>query len=132
MVVEDHQEFRESLKEILAARLPDAVVEEAVEGSEVFPRIEAQPPHLVFMDINLPGENGLQLTKHIKRVYPHIVVVILTSYDLPEYREAAYRYGANYFLAKGSTNGQKLLGLIDSILSELGFDEDGTKGNGQF
>ena len=50
-----------------------------------------------------------------------------TSYDLPEYREAAYRYGANYFLAKGTTNGQKLLGLIESILSDLGFDAKDAK-----
>ena len=130
LLVEDHQDFRESLKEILTARLPHAMVDEAAEGNEVLHKIRERPPHLIFMDINIPGENGLELIRHIKQVYPHIVVVILTSYDLPEYREAAYRYGANYFLAKGSTNGQKLMGLIDSILSELGFDMDGTEGNG--
>jgi len=122
LIVEDHQDFRESLKEVLAGRLPQAEVDEATEGNEVLPKIEAHPPHLIFMDINIPGENGLELTRQIKQDFPQIVVVILTSYDLPEYREAAYRYGANYFLAKGTTNGQKLLGLIESILSERGFD----------
>ena len=127
LIVEDHQDFRESLKEVLAGRLPRAEVDEAKEGNEVLPKIEAHPPHLVFMDINIPGENGLELTRQIKQDFPKIVVVILTSYDLPEYREAAYRYGANYFLAKGTTNGQKLLGLIESILSELGFDANDAK-----
>lgn len=122
LIVEDHHEFRKSLKEVLAARLSHAVIDEAAEGCEVLPKIQADPPHLVFMDINLPGENGLELTRQIKKDYPHVVIVILTSYDLPEYREAAYRYGANYFLAKGSTNGQKLVGLVESILTELGFD----------
>jgi DNA-binding NarL/FixJ family response regulator len=122
LIVEDHQDFRESLREVLTARLPDASVEEASEGKEVLPKVEARPPHLIFMDINVPGENGLELTRRIKQVYPQIVIVILTSYDLPEYREAAYRYGANYFLAKGSTNGQKLVGLVESILSELGLE----------
>jgi len=122
LIVEDHQDFRESLKDVLTARLPDASVEEAAEGNEVLPKVEARPPHVIFMDINVPGENGLELTRRIKQVYPQIVIVILTSYDLPEYREAAYRYGANYFLAKGSTNGQKLVGLVESILSELGLD----------
>ena len=122
LIVEDHQGFRESFKEVLSGRLPYAVVDEAAEGSEVFARIEARPPHLVFMDINMPGENGLELTRRIKQTYPAIVIVILTSYDLPEYREAAYRYGANYFLAKSATNGQKLVGLIESILLELGLD----------
>ena len=122
MIVEDHGEFRESLKEVLSERVSRVVIDEVAQGHEVLPKIEAEPPHLVFMDINLPGENGLELTRKIKESYPHVVVVILTSYDLPEYREAAYRYGANYFLAKGSTNGQKLVGLVESILSELGFD----------
>jgi DNA-binding NarL/FixJ family response regulator len=122
LIVEDHQDFRESLREVLTGRLPQAEIDEAAEGNEVLPKIEAHPPHLIFMDINIPGENGLELTRQIKQDFPQIVVVILTSYDLPEYREAAYRYGANYFLAKGTTNGQKLLGLIESILSERGFD----------
>ena len=122
LIVEDHQDFRESLKEVLAARLSDASIDEAAEGNEVLLKVEARAPHLIFMDINMPGENGLELTRQIKQGYPHIVIVILTSYDLPEYREAAYRYGANYFLAKGSTNGQKLVGLVESILSDLGFD----------
>lgn len=125
LIVEDHPEFRESLKQVLFARFPKAVFDEAEAGSEVFPKIEAQAPQLIFMDINIPGESGLELTRRIKLVYPRIVIVILTSYDLPEYREAAYRYGANYFLSKGSTNGQKLVGLIETILSDLGFDTEG-------
>lgn len=127
LIVEDHQDFRESLKEVLTGRLPQAEVDEAKEGNEVLAKIEAHLPHLIFMDINIPGDNGLELTRQIKQDFPQIVIVILTSYDLPEYREAAYRYGANYFLAKGTTNGQKLLGLIESILSELGFDAKDAK-----
>jgi DNA-binding NarL/FixJ family response regulator len=127
LIVEDHRGYRESLKEVLSSRLPRAVFDEAAEGNEVLTKIDAQPPNLIFMDINIPGENGLELTRQIKQDFPQIVVVVLTSYDLPEYREAAYRYGANYFLSKGSTNGQKLVGLIESILSELGLDEYGEK-----
>ena len=130
LIVEDHQDFRESLKEVLAGRLPRAEIHEAREGNEVLPKIETHPPHLIFMDINIPGENGLELTRQIKQNFPQIVVVILTSYDLPEYREAAYRYGANYFLAKGTTNGQRLLGLVESILSERGLDVDDSEGAG--
>jgi DNA-binding NarL/FixJ family response regulator len=129
LLVEDHREFRESIKGVLSARLPHVEVDEAVEGNDVISKVEARPPHLVFMDINLPGENGLELTRQIKQSFPRTVVVILTNYDLPEYRETAFRYGANYFLSKSSTNGQKLLSLIDFILSELGLDEK-RPGNG--
>lgn len=125
LLVEDHREFRESIKGVLVSRMPEAEIEEASESSHVLPRIESRPPHLIFMDINIPGKNGLELTRQIKRDFPHIVVVILTNYDLPEYRETAYRYGANYFLSKSTTSGQKLLGVVESILSELGMDENG-------
>jgi DNA-binding NarL/FixJ family response regulator len=128
LIVEDHEDFRQSLRDVLAARVPRASVDEAAEGNAVLSKVKATPPHLIFMDINIPGENGLELTRQIRQVYPHIVIVVLTSYDLPEYREAAYRYGANYFLSKVSTNGQKLVGLVESILSELGFDRDGREG----
>jgi len=53
------------------------------------------------MDIRLPGENGLELTKRIKMNYPDIIMVILTSYALPEYRQAARESMADYFVPKG-------------------------------
>ena len=55
--------------------------------------------NLIFMDIKLPGESGLKLTKQIKDKFPEII--LLSNYDLPEYRMAAYESGADYFLGKG-------------------------------
>jgi len=68
------------------------------------------------MDIKLPGESGLELTKKIKDQYPNIPIIILTSYDLPEYREAASHYRANHFLSKGSATKEGILSLVESIL----------------
>jgi DNA-binding NarL/FixJ family response regulator len=77
------------------------------------------------MDIRLQGENGLHLTEHIKRRHPQIIVAILTSYDWPEYREAAHKFGANYFIMKGSSTKREIVDLIESIMNKLGF-----RGNG--
>jgi DNA-binding NarL/FixJ family response regulator len=66
------------------------------------------------MDISLPGESGLELTKKIKTNYPDINVVILTSYDLPEYREAATQSKADYFMTKDSRTND-FLALVESI-----------------
>jgi len=98
------------------------VVWEAVDAKEALQKVDALSPNLMFIDIRLPGENGLELTKKIKTRYPKIIIIILTSYDLPEYREAAYQYGANYFLSKGSSGREEILSLVESILSDLGFD----------
>jgi DNA-binding NarL/FixJ family response regulator len=71
------------------------------------------------MDIKLPGENGLEVTRKMKARYSNIIVIILTSYDLPEYREAAGQFGADYFLSKGSSSREEIMTLVDSIYSEL-------------
>lgn len=121
LLVEDNAPFRQSLKEMLCERFPTMGVEEAGDGEKALEKIEAQPPHLVFMDIKLPGENGLEVTRKIKARYSGIRVIILTSYDLPEYREAAKEYGADYFLSKESSSREEILSLVDSIYSEVDF-----------
>jgi DNA-binding NarL/FixJ family response regulator len=118
LLVEDNVAFRESLRETLHSRFPAMGVTEAGDGEQALQKIQALVPDLVFMDIRLPGENGLSLTKKIKAAHPHVVVVVLTSYDLPEYREAAFQYHANYFITKASLS-TKIVEVVESILSGL-------------
>jgi DNA-binding NarL/FixJ family response regulator len=89
---------------------------EAGDGREAMGEITAHPPDLIFMDIKLREENGLDLTAKIKAKYPEVIVVILTSYDTPEYRAAAVEAKANHFLAKGSSSREGILTLVESIL----------------
>ena len=119
LIVEDNAPFRQSLREVLCERFPTMVVDEAENGEEAMQKVEDSLPHLVFMDIKLPDENGLEVTRKIKARYSKIRVIILTSYDLPEYREAADQYGADYFLAKGSSSREEIMALVDDISSEL-------------
>ena len=120
LLVEDSLHFRLLLKENLKDRFPSMVVEEATEGIEAMQKIDSVCPDLVFMDIRLPGENGLSLTKRIKAQCPDIKVIILTSYDLPEYRQTASQLGASHFIAKGSTTMEEILDMVNSISAELG------------
>ena len=119
LIVEDNAPFRQSLREMLCEQFPAMGVEEAEDGEDALDKIETLLPHLVFMDIKLPGQSGLEVTRTIKARYPGIRVIILTSYDLPEYREAANQYGADYFLSKGSSSREEILALVDSIFGEL-------------
>ncbi len=88
LIVEDNVIFRQMLKENLCSRFPTMEIEEEPDGRDLFNKIDSFHPKIVFMDIRLPGENGLELTKKIKKNYPDIIIIILTSYDLPEYRQA--------------------------------------------
>ncbi len=116
LIVEDNAIFRRSLKEVLRTRFPTMAIEEAGDGKEALSKVQTFLPDLIFMDIKLPGENGLELTRKIKSCDQSKVVIVLTSYDLPEYREAAYQSGANYFFTKGLATGDEIMELVESIV----------------
>lgn len=116
LIVEDSDSFRGILKKSLESLFPSMVIEEATEGDEALQRVDALQPELIFMDIRLPGENGLQLTQKIKTNYPNTKVIILTSYDILEYREAAIRCGANGFIPKDSLDWEQIEKLVRSLV----------------
>ena len=115
LLVEDNRTYREAFKENLREHFPSVLIDEAENGNEAIKKINAAPPHLIFMDIRLPGMNGLQLTQKIKRDFPNIHIVMLTGYDVPEYRQAAVQYGADGFFVKESLKWDKIAAFIDSI-----------------
>ncbi|MDX1410369.1 MAG: response regulator transcription factor, partial [Saprospiraceae bacterium] len=104
LLVEDNREFRQALSDILLTHFPSIGVEQAADGEDALCKVEYLRPDLIFMDIKLPGENGLEVTKKIKEVYTYIVIVILTSYDIPEYRQQAFKNGADCFISKTQTS----------------------------
>jgi len=93
--------------------------DEARDGKEALQKVDAYHPDIIFMDIRLPGENGLEVTKKIRRSHCQATIIIFTSYDLPEYREAARTNGADYFMSKHSSTTEEILALVDSILSRM-------------
>lgn len=123
LIVEDNAFFLQFLKETMHLRSPLIDILEAANGEEAMQKIKTLSPDAIFMDLRLPGENGLELTKKIKAQYPDIVVVILTNYDLPEYREAAYQSRADHFLSKDS-----FLNMINSILANQDIEKDNSNG----
>ena len=126
MLVEDSSSFRQVVKDNLQDQFPSMEIIEAADGVEALQKIDGRPPNLIFMDISLPGENGLELTRKIKADYPNVTVIILTSHDSPEYREAAIRYKADYFFSKGALLNDGVFTLVKSILLKKGFSADGS------
>ena len=91
---------------------------EADDGSTAIELAVQRDFDLILMDIRLPGENGLKLTRKIKDLYPEIVVIIFTSHDLPEYRKAAFENGAEFFLSKSSRIGGRLTAVVESVMAD--------------
>ena len=114
LIVEDNFPFRQFLIGMLHEYFPLMVIEDAGDGREALQKVDSFCPDLILLDIRLPDESGLELTKKIKKECPNIIIIILTSYDLPEYREAAARYGVDAFMTKGSTTEKEIVKLVKS------------------
>jgi CheY-like chemotaxis protein len=116
LIVEDSSFFREMFISQLRKKFASVEIDGAGDGEEALRKVDTLHPNLIFMDIRLPGENGLELTRRIKASSPDIIIIIFTNYDLPEYREAATQYGADYFFPKDSSVINDIFELVQAIL----------------
>jgi len=114
LIVDDYRFFREAFKTRLLEHFPSMIIHEAINGKEAMEKINRMPPHLIFMDICLPGSNGLQLTRTIKKYYPNLKIAMLTSYDFPEYREAVEQ-DAERFFVKDSLDLKEVVEFVRTI-----------------
>ena len=125
LIVDPNDPFRQSLKKILVNRFPSVDIQEAADGNEGLQKVEDFHPHLIFLEIHLPAETGLELAGRIKADHPNIIIVILTSYDLPEYQAAAEKMEVEHIVPKDDWTGEDMIALVRSILSDLELDEQG-------
>ena len=125
LIVDPNDPFRLSLKKVLVSRFPFADIQEAADGNAGLQKVEAFHPDLIFLEIHLPAETGLDLADRIKDVHPDTIIVILTSDDLPEYKIAADKIGVDHMVPKDDWTGEDMIALVQSILSKLNMDEQG-------
>ena len=123
LIVDPNVPFRQSLKKVMVNRFPLVDIEEAADGKAGADRVVTFHPNLIFLEIHLPQENGLDLARRIKADHPDIVIIILTSYDLLEYQIAAKESGIEHLVPKDDWTGEDMITLVQSIMSGLDSDE---------
>ncbi|MCA1840494.1 MAG: response regulator [Actinomycetota bacterium] len=117
LIVDDHPAWAKGLKALLLAEAPEGSqrIEIAKDALEAMIACEALEPHLVLMDIRLPGRSGIEATSDIKMLYPTMVVVMLTISEEEEDLMAALKAGASGYLLK-DMDVEELAVSIRSIL----------------
>jgi two-component system nitrogen regulation response regulator NtrX len=98
LIVDDEISIRESLSGILRDEGYEALV--ASDGNTAIKMVEDDPPDLVFMDIVMPGMDGIDTLKRIKEKYPEIFVIVISAYGTIETAVRAIKYGAFDFIEK--------------------------------
>lgn len=100
LVCDDQAIIRDGLEMLLKLEKDIEVLGQAQDGAEAVELAAKLQPELVLMDLKMPGMTGIEATRQIKARYPHIKVLVLTTYDDDEWLFDALRAGADGYLLK--------------------------------
>ncbi|MDX1777246.1 MAG: response regulator transcription factor [Thermodesulfobacteriota bacterium] len=120
LVADDHTILRQGIKSLLANEEEIEVIGEAKNGREALTIIEETLPDVILMDIAMPGLNGLEATRRIKKKFPRMKVLVLTMYTNEEYIFQILNAGANGYLVK-ETAFQDLISAIKAVYKNEAF-----------
>lgn len=114
-IVEDHAGYRETLEQIFSATPDFKVVACCANAEAALAQIPKVKCNLVLMDINLPGQTGIECLQALKAALPGLRVVMLTAYDDNENLFHSLRAGADGYLLKRMARTRLLEALRDIV-----------------
>ncbi len=117
LIVEDHDFVRKSLNDWLCSKFPECRIIDAKTGEEAIALARNIMPSVVIMDISLPGINGIEATRQIKKIDPHTQVAILSIHEDEVYKKDAALAGASAYISKRVMNSE-LIQTIKMLLSD--------------
>jgi DNA-binding NarL/FixJ family response regulator len=116
LLVDDHLLVRQGCRRILEQRKDVTVVGEASSGEEGLKKIEELKPHVVFMDLNLPGISGIDVTRRLKIERPMTKVIVLSVHTDEAYVYRALEAGAAAYIVKQG-GAQELEDALNAVTS---------------
>jgi DNA-binding NarL/FixJ family response regulator len=125
LLIDSNTFFRDALRELLHFKFPTLTIEVAASDAEGLRKMAQFHPQLLFLDLQLPGvDDVFSLARLLKTQHPRIVVVLFTSYNLKEYHLAGKQAGVDHIIPKNLWSGQRILALVERILSESRKDSE--------
>jgi DNA-binding response OmpR family regulator len=98
LLVDDEEEFVKALAERLKMR--ELRSDTVLDGEEALSYVEDQEPDVMVLDLKMPGIDGMEVLRQVRRAYPKIQVIILTGHGTEKDEEEAKRLGAFDYLEK--------------------------------
>ncbi len=100
LLADDHKIFRQGMKRLIEDKPEFEIVGEVRDGSELLQRLQRLKPHMILLDISMPGVGGIDAAREIRKLYPDIKVLMLTMHKKKEYMYHAISAGAQGYLLK--------------------------------
>jgi DNA-binding NarL/FixJ family response regulator len=115
LLVDDNEPFRKFVASMLRDRQDFDIIGEAGDGLEAVQRAEALQPDLILLDIGLPGLNGLDAARQIRKLAPNARIIFLTQESASDVVDEALRLGAWGYVAKVHA-GRELLVAVEMVM----------------
>ena len=116
LIAEDHSLMRDGLRSLLGSRHEYTIVAEASEGLGAIRYAQQLQPDLVLLDLSMPGTNGIEALKEIKRVSAQSRVLVITAHKDEEHIFAALKAGADGYFLKDDDS-EELLTALKCVLN---------------
>ena len=114
MIADDHAILRAGLRSLLALQEDMELIAEAIDGKDAVQKAEVNKPDVLLMDITMPGMNGIEALKHVRKVSPTSRVLILTMHDDHAYLRSVLAAGGSGYLVKRAAD-TELLAAIRTV-----------------
>jgi DNA-binding NarL/FixJ family response regulator len=111
LIADDHAIVREGLKQIVSETADLVIADEASTGQEVIEKVRKNEYDVVVLDISIPGRDGLDILKQIKKEKPYLPVLVLTIHPEKQYAVRALNLGAAGYLTKESVPDELITAL---------------------
>ena len=122
LLVEDHKIVREGTRQLLEQTPEFQVVGEASNGEEAIQLAERLLPHVIVMDVRMPGISGLDATRAIKEKHPEIRILILSAYDDDHYIFPLLEAGADGYILKTASAAELAKAVVTIFHGENALD----------
>ena len=116
IIADDHAIVRAGLKQFLAGEKDMVVTGEAADGMETLACVRKAECDVVLLDISMPGKNGIDTLRQLKRSRPDLPVLILSAYSEEQFAVSLLRAGANGYISK-ETASEQLVAAIRTVIS---------------
>ncbi len=116
MIVDDHAVFRHLIRQVAAT--PNDTVFECVSADDALKSVAIFRPDCVTMDVRMPGSCAFDAIRSIHQLYPNTRILVVTSYDQSDFRQAAADAGATAFVSKENLSELYLLAAPQRLVTK--------------
>ena len=106
LIADDHALVVEGVKALIDNAKGLKVSGVASSGTQVLDLVAAAPPHLILMDINMPGLDGIETIRQLRETHPDLPIIVLSMYNSLGFISNALELGANGYLLKNTNMGE--------------------------